>query len=172
VFDIRRPRPDPDDLRHILAVHLAAFGREDEAALVRRLRDDGDSVFELLAEVHGDIVGHIQFSPVRIAHGDDGRVVGLAPLAVRPDWQRQGVGHALLEQSLAAMRAAGDTHAVVVLGDPAYYTRFGFEPASRHGLHDTYGGGDAFMAIALNPQGLHGYQGQVRYAPAFDLLTE
>lgn len=155
-----------------MAVHRAAFGRDDEAVLVRHLQQAGDIRYELLAELHGEVVAHGVYSAVRIEHGDDGRVVGLAPVGVLPAWQGRGIGSALIRQSLDALRAADIIRAVVVLGDPAYYTRFGFAPASQAGLHDIYGGGDAFMALALQPGGLDGYRGRVNYAPAFDLLTE
>jgi putative acetyltransferase len=164
--------PDPDELDGILAVHRQAFGREDEAQLVRRLQVDGDLRFHRLAEADGTVVAHVAFSPVRIAQGDDGRVLGLAPMAVLPDWQCRGVGSALLRESLDTLRQEGRARAVVVLGDPAYYGRFGFMPASSAGLNDIYGGGDAFMVLALQPDGLAGYRGQVNYAPAFASLAE
>ncbi|WP_430387582.1 GNAT family N-acetyltransferase [Dyella sp. 20L07] len=170
MFTIRPPRPD--ELDQTMAVHRAAFGRAGEAELVQHLRQAGDSAFELLAEADGVIVGHVAYSPCRVEHGDDGRVLGLAPIGVLPAWQAHGVGSALIRQSLDMLREAGKVRVVVVLGDPAYYVRFGFEPASRSDLHDTYGGGDAFMALALRPDGFHGYRGRVDYAPAFDLLTD
>ena len=155
----------------ILAVHRAAFGREDEARLVDQLAAAGRNVFEWLAEQDGAIVAHTLFSPVRIEHGDDGRVLGLAPVAVTPAWQRRGVGTALLRAALSDL-VATPWRAIVVLGDPAYYARFGFAPASKTGLHDTYGGGDAFMALALRDGGLDGYRGRVDYAPEFANLSE
>jgi putative acetyltransferase len=169
-FHTRLPRSN--DLEAVLAVHRAAFGRGDEAELVRRLCEAGDNTCELLAETETDVIGHVMYSPCRIEHGDDSRVVGLAPVGVLPTWQGQGVGTALIHQSLDAMRSEGRIRAVVVLGEPSYYARFGFTPASRAGLHDTYGGGDAFMVLALQPGGLDGYQGRVDYAPAFDFLTD
>lgn len=161
---IRRPRPDPDDLNEILAVHRAAFGREDEARLVEQLRASGRNTFELLAEQQGEIVAHVLFSPIRVEHGDDDQALGLAPMAALPAWQRRGVGTTLIHDALQAL-AASPFRAVVVLGDPAYYGRFGFTPASAFHLHDIYGGGDAFMALALCEGGLHGYRGQIDYAP-------
>jgi putative acetyltransferase len=111
------------------------------------------------------------FSPVRVEHGDDGKTLGLAPIAVVPDCQRRGVGTRLIEDALQDLRATS-FRCVVVLGDPAYYQRFGFVPASNHGLHDTYGGGNAFMALTLCEGGLDGYRGQVDYAPEFAILTD
>ena len=163
--------PLPRDVDAVLAVHRAAFAREDEARLVAALRANGRHVFEQLAECDGAIVGHVMFSPVRIAEGNDGLAIGLAPMAVRPDWQRRGIGTGLLQAALREL-AATPYRAVVVLGDPAFYGRFGFRPAAAAGLHDTYGGGDAFMALALREGGLNGYRGQVDYAPEFDVLTD
>ena len=168
---LRSPRPDGADAAGILAVHRAAFGRDDEARLVAHLQAAGHNSFELLAEQDGAVVAHVLFSPIRSEHGDDGRALGLAPVAVLPGWQGRGIGTALIRQALAALHERG-VPAVVVLGEPAYYARFGFAPASRHGLVDTYGGGDDFMALALRPDGLDGRHGRVDYAPAFDLLTE
>jgi putative acetyltransferase len=167
---LRRLRPEPREREAALAVHRAAFGRDDEALLVQRLREAGDDALEWLAEAGGQVVGHVAYSPVRIKHGDDGHAVGLAPLGVLPAWQRRGIGRALVEASLDALRQDGRTSLVVVLGDPAYYARIGFAPAAAAGLHDSYGGGDAFMALALRADGLDGRRGRVDYAPAFDLL--
>ena len=169
---ILRPlRATAQELAATLAIERAAFGRDDEADLVRRLREAGDDAAEWIAEADGEIVGHVLYSPVRIEHGEDGRALGLAPVGVLPAWQRRGVGHALIQASLDALRHAGHHSLAVVLGEPGYYTRFGFAAASRAGLHDTYGGGDAFMALPLQPGGLDGRRGRVDYAPAFDLLT-
>jgi len=163
--------PLPVDAEAVLAVHRAAFGRDGEAQLVAALAAAGRNVFERLAEAEAAVVAHVLFSPVRIAEGDDGLALGLAPMAVMPAWQRRGIGSALIETALREL-AATPCRAVVVLGDPAYYGRFGFAPASSAGLHDTYGGGDAFMALALRAGGLDGYRGRVDYAPEFDQLPE
>lgn len=163
--------PQPHERESTLAVQRAAFGRDDEAALVARLRQAGHDRYEWLADVRGTIVAHVVYSPVRVEHGDAAHALGLAPLAVLPAWQRRGIGSALVRHSLDALRHAGATRFVVVLGEPAYYARFGFAPASRAGLHDVYGGGDAFMALALQDDGFRGSHGRVDYAPAFDLLA-
>jgi putative acetyltransferase len=165
-------QPRCDELAAALAIQRAAFGRADEAALVDRLRQSGDDPCEWLADVDGQVVGHVMYSRVRIEHGDGGCALGLAPLAVLPTWQRRGIGGALVRHSLDALRRAGKARCVVVLGDPAYYTRFGFAPAAQVGLHDVYGGGGSFMALALHAGGCAGCHGRVDYAPAFDLLTE
>ncbi|HEU0277288.1 MAG TPA: N-acetyltransferase [Rhodanobacteraceae bacterium] len=166
-----RIRPaQPFESQALYELHRAAFGRLDEAELVASLRAAHRSAYELAAEREGSIVGHILFSPVLVERGDDGLAVGLAPLAVAPEHQRQGVGSALVQAALMTLKT-GPYRMVVVLGDPAYYQRFGFRAAGTFGLHDTFGGGDAFMALALKPTGLAGYGGQVDYAPEFDRLA-
>lgn len=163
-----RIRPFRDgDLAAVARVNRAAFGREDEAGLVATLHTAGRVAYELVAERDTDIVAHILFSPVTIERGDDGRALGLAPLAVTPALQRQGIGAALTQAALTTL-ATGPYRMVVVLGDPAYYQRFGFGPASTAGLSDVYGAGDDFMAVALKPGGLDGYGGRVNYTPEFD----
>lgn len=166
---VRSPLPQEADA--VLAIHRAAFGREDEARLVAALRAAGRDAFERVAELDGTLAGHVLFSPVRIAHGDDGLSLGLAPMAVAPARQRQGVGTALLDASLREL-ATTPYRAVVVLGDPAFYSRAGFRPAATVGLHDSYGGGDAFMVLPLRAGGLDGYRGQVDYAPEFTSLSD
>lgn len=165
-----RIRPVCDgDFAAVAAVNRAAFGREDEAQLVAALHTAGRNSFELVAERDAGIVAHILFSPVSIERGDDERALGLAPLAVLPGFQRQGIGTALARAALETL-AISPYRAIVVLGDPTYYRRFGFGPASAAGLHDIYAAGNAFMAMALREGGLAGYGGRVRYAPEFDGL--
>jgi putative acetyltransferase len=156
----------PADLNAIFAVHRAAFGRDAEAELVRRLHDTGRATVSLVADFEGTIIGHVLFSPVTIEHGDDGKALGLAPVAVLPTHQRQGIGHALIEEGIGACFVA-DARAIVVLGAPGYYARFGFSRASVHGLSDTYGGGHAFQVLPLTIDGLGDYRGRVDYAPEF-----
>jgi putative acetyltransferase len=155
------------DLDAIVAVHRAAFGRDAEAELVRRLVGAGRDTISLVAvDEDNAVLGHVLFSPVTVEEGDDGKALGLAPVAVLPDHQRQGIGHALIEEGIGACFVQ-DARAVFVLGSPAYYTKFGFSKASAHGLHDTYEGGNAFQVLALTVDGLAGYRGHVHYAPEF-----
>ncbi len=156
------------DRAAIDAIHAAAFPSAAEADLVSALRDAGLLVTSLVAIVDGAIVGHVAFSPVVIG-GQDVAATGLAPVAVLPSFRRRGVAAALVGARIAARRAAGDV-GVVVLGDPAYYARFGFVPARRFGLEDSYGGGDAFQVLGLGRGSIPA--GKVRYAAAFDALPE
>ena len=113
------------------------------------------------------IVGHVLLSPVTIDGKDEPRGLGLAPLAVLPAYQRQGIGTRLVEAALRRARLLGYAY-VVVLGHPRYYPRFGFVPASRFGLrYEQRALDDAFMALELVPGALNGISGPVRYSPAF-----
>ena len=146
-----------------------AFGQKAESRLVDRLRATGRLVCELVAEEEGAVVGHIGFSPVRIGddHGED-RWWGLAPLSVAPAWQKRGIGAGLVGAGLDAARLAGVT-LVVVLGEPAYYGRFGFLPAGQLALRCVYEVlGEYFMAC----QPVAGVlpAGTVHYDAAFDGL--
>lgn len=156
-----------DDLDAIVAVHHAAFGRPAEGDLVRRLVDGGKASISLVAVDDDDtVIGHVLFSPVTVENGDDGKSLGLAPVAVHPDHQRQGIGRGLIEEGIGACFVA-DARAVFVLGSPAYYNGFGFIKASAHGLHDAFEGGNAFQVLPLTIEGLAGYGGRVDYASEF-----
>ncbi|MBB3227809.1 putative acetyltransferase [Luteibacter sp. Sphag1AF] len=155
-----------DDLDAIAAVHRAAFGRETEANLTIALHKAGRAPISLVAEDDGTVVAHVLFSPVTIEQGDDGKALGLAPVAVLPDYQRQGIGHALIEEGIGACFVA-DARAIFVLGSPVYYSRFGFSKASAHALHDAYESGNAFQVLPLTVDGLGDYRGRVDYAPEF-----
>ncbi len=155
------------DVAAIAAVHRAAFPTDGEARLVDALRDAGRLVVTLVAEADGVVVGHIAFSPVTV-DGQEVGGLGLAPVAVLPEWQRRGIGSHLIEAGLTACRALG-CRFVVVLGEPAYYGRFGFVRADERGLTNEYIAGPEFMVQALVEGGLPA-PGLVRYAPEFGLV--
>jgi putative acetyltransferase len=160
-------RPErADDRAAIARVHTLAFPSDEEARLVDRLRDAGHARVSLVAEVGGEVVGHVVFSPVSVdPSAGAGTGVGLAPLAVVPAHQRRGVGSRLVEEGLAACRAAGYSF-VVVLGYPGYYARFGFRRAGAAGLGNEYGADEEFMVLELRPGGLPP-GGVVRYGREF-----
>ncbi|WP_309643711.1 N-acetyltransferase [Phenylobacterium sp.] len=130
----------------IREVVAAAFAKTDEADLVERLRASGDVVFELVEEDGGEIVGHILYSRLFADRVD--LFAALAPLAVRPDRQKDGVGKRLMKASLETAREFG-AHAVIVLGHPAYYPKFGFTAEAAKTVRSPYSGSPSFMAIAL-----------------------
>lgn len=157
------------DAEAVRAVNALAFGRAAEADLVDALRQDGLAAISLVGCVGNEVVGHILFSPVAFEPQVDGlRVAGLGPMAVRPDRQREGIGSALVRAGLAACREAG-FDAVVVLGHPAYYPRFGFRPSVDFGFRPEFDVPDeVFMALELRPGALGAARDRVvRYAPAF-----
>ena len=158
-----RPADRPDA---VYRVNEAAFGQPDEAGLVDRLRERSPGYLGLAAEVGGAVVGPILFTPVTLDTGT-ADVRGLAPMAALPERQRSGVGSALVRAGLAACAADG-AEAVVVLGHPACYPRFGFRPASAFGLTCAYDVPDeAFMALELVERSLSDANGVARYPPAF-----
>lgn len=131
-----------------------------EPRIVDCLRAAGDLTLSLVAEVAGESVGHAAFSPVTI--GDGSRSwYGLAPVAVLPSWQGQGIGAALIRRGIAQLQGVG-AKGIVVLGEPAYYGRFDFE----HDPHLVYPGlpAEYFQRLVLAGEPP---RGQVRYAPAF-----
>jgi putative acetyltransferase len=144
-----------------------AFGRVDEADLVDRLRLECAAGLSLVAEREGAIAGHIFFSPVTLEKAPTLAVMGLAPLAVAPAFQRQGVGALLVRRGLEACRRAGGL-GVIVLGHPDYYPRFGFVRASHFGLrYEAEVRDEAFMALELTPGAMAGAGGLVRFQDAF-----
>jgi putative acetyltransferase len=154
------------DAAAVRTVNAAAFGREAEAELVDAVRSAEAAVLSLVAVWQGEIVGHALFTPVAVGGG---RAVALGPLAVHPDRQGQGVGTALVREGLRRLATLGHG-AVIVLGDPGYYRRFGFRPASAFGVSwDRPVPDEVFMALELRAGALSG-GGTVRYLPAFDRI--
>lgn len=164
-------RPEqPDDVTAVHLINEKAFGQPAEANLVDRLRPACPNAFSLVALSDGRVVGHILFTPVNIqtAKGEI-RGMGLAPMAVVPERQRQGVGSQLVEAGLKVLRQQACPF-VIVLGHPEYYSRFGFVPASRHGLACQWEGvpDDAFMVLILDEAFMAGVVGVARYRDEFD----
>ena len=150
-------------------LYLRAFGCDDEAQLVDRLRLDGCVVVSLVAVVDSRVAGHILFSdlPIETTRGFI-QAAALAPLAVMPEHQRQGIGSKLVWAGLDACKKLGRP-IVVVLGHPEYYRRFGFKAELTKTLKAPFSG-EAFMAIELVPGALKGVSGTVKYPEAFDEL--
>jgi putative acetyltransferase len=161
------------DAEAVRQVHLKAFaGREDEARLVEALHAADAAPVSLVAVdgSSGGVMGHVLFSPVKIDNsGSNIRVVGLAPVGVLPEYQGQGVGSRLISAGLEACREAA-YDAVVLLGEPGYYSRFSFERASAHDLGNEYGVDHEFMVVELSSGALDGLGGTVRYRPEFGQL--
>jgi putative acetyltransferase len=147
----------------IRAILDSAFGRSHEGDIVEHLRADGDVMFELVEEEAGAITGHVVFS--RLWADSKHLYAALGPLSVRPDMQGSGTGERLTRVGLETAREYG-AHAVVVLGHPSYYPRFGFTAEAARQVSCPYSGLPAFMALALE----HGALDQpvvVAYPDAF-----
>jgi putative acetyltransferase len=158
----------PDDLEAIREVNRRAFGQEDEARLVDALREGSYARSSLVAEEGGRVVGHILFSDLPIVtQAGTLHALALAPMAVFPDRQRQGIGSRLVREGLRACSQAGH-RIVVVLGHPGYYLRFGFSAQLAERLKAPFSG-PAFMALELVPGALANVTGEVRYPPPFGL---
>lgn len=160
-------RPErAEDHSAIREVNRLAFGREDEGRLVEALRAGGYARVSAVAEDEGRIVGHILFSELAIlARRGEIRALTLAPMAVIPDRQRQGVGSMLVREGLRACAERG-YGVVIVLGHPGYYPRFGFSARLAERLTAPFSGA-AFMALELSPGALEDVEGEVAYPPPF-----
>lgn len=159
--EIRAERPA--DKAAVRAVVKAAFGRDDEADLVDALRGDNDIALALVAEDGGTMTGHIVLSRLLAP----ARALALAPVSVLPAHQGRGIGSALIREALRLARQAG-WQSVFLLGEPAYYSRFGFRRELAAGFASPYTGA-YFMALELRHGALDG-GGNVIYAPAFAAL--
>ena len=159
----------PEDATAIHKLNAAAFGRGDEAALVDALRAVKALTLSLVAIEEGRIVGHIAFSPVTI--GSEHRTmnaVGLGPMAVAPERQQSGIGTQLVETGMAELRKLGHT-VVVVLGNPEFYSRFGFVSARHFCIHwEIEVPDDVFMIKELSEHALQGITGVAKYRPEFN----
>ncbi|MEP9351542.1 N-acetyltransferase [Xanthobacter sp. KR7-225] len=153
----------PADAAPLRALVAIAFGGPAEADLVDRLRADGDAAVSLVAQDASGLLGHLLLSPMEAPFA----ALALAPLCVRPDRQRAGIGGALVQAGMTQAREAG-ARAVFVLGDPDYYRRFGFRADLAAGFETPYAGRH-FMALALGGP-LPEASGVLRHAPAFAAL--
>lgn len=165
---IRCERNDTGEWLAIHSVNEAAFGRPDEAELVGNLRSAGVVLVSVVAELDKRIVGHILFTRMSIETACGAvSAVALAPLAVLPEFQRQGIGGQLIRHGLDLLRERGE-QIVIVLGHPDYYPRFGFSSEKARLLESPFPQ-EAFMAMELRPGALDGVCGKVRYPAAFGL---
>lgn len=165
--DARIRAEEARDREAVHRVHAAAFPTPFEADLVDVLRERADPIVSLVAERDGAVVGHVLFTPVTLAGHPDLALMGLAPMAVRPEHQRSGVGSALVRAGLERC-VRGGFDGAVVLGHAEYYPRFGFVPASRFGIDSAYDvPDDVFMARELRPGALQGRGGRIAYHAAF-----
>lgn len=155
------------DWAAVHAVNSSVFETPAEANLVDALREQAQPVVSLIAEENGAVVGHIMFTPVLLPGHPALKIMGLAPMAVNPQHQRKGIGSALVRAGLERCKQLG-FGAVVVLGHPGYYRRFGFSPSARFGIGCEYEvPEEVFMVLELQPGYLRGTSGTLKYHVAF-----
>ena len=165
---VRIREEQPQDKKAISEVHIRAFGQTQEADIVEKLRQNCDELLSLVALKQNQVVGHILFSPVKIK-SEDRTIWGmaLAPMAVLPEYQRQGIGSELIQTGIIRLKRKGCPF-VIVLGHAEYYPRFGFKPASGYGIRSEWDvPDDAFMILVLNESEIRGSAGVARYRPEF-----
>lgn len=157
-----------DDYSTIDDLYKQAFEQDNEAKLVEKIR--GSSYYipqlALVAQIDHNVVGHILLSRINLVGEETLQVLGLAPLAVLPKFQRQGIGSALVRVSLETADAMGEA-LVIVLGHPLFYPRFGFKPSVNYQIESPFPvPQNAFMVKPLRNYQKH-YTGTVVYPPAF-----
>jgi putative acetyltransferase len=156
------------DIKAIREVNIRAFGQNQEADIVDKLRQNCNELMSLVAIILNQIVGHILFSPVKIESEDRTiRGMALAPMAVLPKYQRQGIGSELIRTGIVRLKSKGCPF-IIVLGHAEYYPRFGFKPASCCGIRSEWDvPDDAFMILVLNESEIRGSPGVARYRSEF-----
>jgi putative acetyltransferase len=162
-------REEPRDGTAIRYVNEQAFGGSGEANAIDAPRDRDAATLSLVAVIDDRVVGHLFFSPATIESPDRSwPALGLAPLSVLPEYQRQGIGTALMNAGLEECRRLGYER-IIVLGHPTYYPRFGFERASQYGVRFEFEAPDeACMILALQPGALEGVSGVAKYQPEWN----
>ena len=161
---IRIRDEQPPDITAIREVNRLAFGQDDEGKIVDAVRANGAALLSLVATLHDRVVGHILFSPLLIG---DASGAALGPLAVLPQHQRHGIGGMLIQEGVTRLRAAGCPF-IVVVGHAGYYPRFGFTPASTHGITCQWNvPDDVFMVLPLDPMKMIHVSGVATYRHEF-----
>ena len=166
MIEIREERPE--DVAGIREVNDRAFGQEQEGRIVDALRANGAAVLSLVAIAEERVVGHIMYSPITV-----GEVTGatLAPMAVLPEQQRQGIGSRLVEAGNQRLKLAGYPF-VIVLGHPGFYPRFGFLPANSRDIKCEWDvPAEAFMVLVLDEAKMKGVSGLAKYREEFSTVT-
>ena len=168
MLEIRKE--EPRDYDSVRIVNNLAFEQTAEGNIVNKLRMNCKDILSLVAISDDKIVGHIFFSPAIIKTGNNVLVgMGLAPMAVLPEYQNKGIGSKLVQEGLRQIRET-ECPFVIVLGHDKYYPRFGFEKASNHGLKPQWESvpNEAFMVIILDEAIMSGISGVATYRSEFD----
>jgi len=164
---LRVRREQATDIPAIWKINERAFNGSVEARLVDLLREANKATISLVAMLNDELVGHILFSPVTIEYNPRNlRGLGLAPIAVLPEYQKQGIDSRLVMQGLEESRNKG-YDLVVVLDHVSYFPLFGFKRASLYGIINEYDVDESFMALELRGGALNAVHGVVKYQVEF-----
>jgi putative acetyltransferase len=165
-IEIREERPD--DVAAVRDLNRRAFGQDQESNIVDALRANGAALLSLVATVDDRVVGHIMYSPLSVG---DINGAALGPMAVIPERQRQGIGSKLVEAGDRKLKDAGCPF-IIVVGHADYYPRFGFTPASEHGIKCEWDvPNDVFMLLFLDEAKMQGVSGLARYRHEFSSVS-
>lgn len=167
-MEIKIRNEEVKDMEQVTAILRGAFPTEAESKLVNALRSNGKVIISVVAVDGEEVLGHILFSPVSTTPSSETHGIGLAPVAVHPDFQSQGIGSRLTVEGLRLSKELGYDYCVV-LGNPNYYQRFEFERASNFGVQNEYGVDDEFMLLQFSRRGPP--NGFIRYSPEFSLFS-
>lgn len=155
------------DIEQVREIVKSAFPTEAESKLVGALRENGKGIISLVAVSGDEVLGHILFSPVTTTPPSEAKGIGLAPVAVKPEFQTKGIGSRLCLEGIQRCKELGYDY-TVVLGSPEYYSRFGFQRASDFDLQNEYGVDDEFMVMYFTENRAHGL---VQYAQEFSMFS-
>jgi putative acetyltransferase len=159
----------PNDVAAIRDLNRRAFGQDQEGNIVDALRANGAALLSLVATLKHQVVGHIMYSPISV--GDNVMGAALGPMAVLPEFQRQGIGSKLIEVGNRKLKDAGCPF-IIVVGHADYYPRFGFRPASEHGITCEWDvADDVFMLLVLDEAKMKGVSGLAKYRHEFSTVS-
>jgi putative acetyltransferase len=163
VINIREERPD--DVPTVRDLNRRAFGQDQESNIVDALRANGAALLSLVATMNDRVVGHIMYSSAVVGNCVKGAALG--PMAVLPEYQRQGIGSKLIEVGNRKLKDAACPF-IIVVGHANYYPRFGFRPASEHGITCEWDvPDDVFMLLVLDHAKMEGVSGLAKYRHEF-----
>jgi len=159
-----------EDYKSVRIINDSAFGQPEEGRIVDKIREMCKEIISLVAVKGEKVVGHIFFSPAVINHdGKEIKGMGLAPMAVHPDYHNKGIGSLLVNEGLKRVKKTNCPF-IIVLGHEKYYPRFGFERASKYGIKPQWKDvpDKAFMVMILDKERMAGVTGVVKYRKEFD----